>query len=52
MPKAKTMSIDEATRAVQEINNLFVNGIITKEKALAAIKKIPYYDELLSDFCS
>jgi len=42
------MSVDEATRVVHEILNMYLNEVITKEAALAAIKKVPHYTELLA----
>ena len=42
------MSVDEATRVVQEILNMLVQGVITKKAALVAIKKVPHYTELLA----
>ena len=41
------MSVDEATRVVQEILSMEVNQIITKEQALVAIKKVPHCADLL-----
>jgi hypothetical protein len=42
------MSIDEATRVVQEILNMQANNIITEEQALAAIMRVPHYTEILA----
>ena len=43
----KISNVDEATRVVQEILNMEVQKIITKEQAIVAIKKVEYYKDLL-----
>ena len=48
LTKGVPMSVDEATRVVQEIINMQENGMISKEDAFAAIKKVPHYSELLA----
>ena len=42
------MSVDEATRIAQEFLNMQAQDVITKEEALAAIKKVPFYSEYLA----
>jgi len=42
-------NLDEVTRVAQQILNMQVNGIITKEQALVAIKKLDVYKEILTD---
>ena len=42
------MSADEATRIVQEILNMEIAQVITKEAALVAIKKVDFYKDLLA----
>ena len=42
-------NLDEVTRVAQQILNMHVNGIITKEQALVAIKKLDVYKEILTD---
>ena len=41
-------SRDEATRMVESTLNMYREKLITKEEALSAIKKVPFYSELLS----
>jgi uncharacterized membrane protein len=41
-------SRDEATRMVESILNMYRENLITKEDAVYAVKKIPYYSEILS----
>jgi len=44
----KLNNIDEATRVVQEILNMQVQGVLSKKQALAAIKRVEFYKELLT----
>jgi hypothetical protein len=41
-------SRDEATRMVESTLNMYREKLITKEEAVAAIKKVPYYSDILS----
>jgi hypothetical protein len=41
-------SLDEATRMVESTLNMYREKLITKEQAVAAINKVPYYKEILS----
>ena len=44
----KLSNIDEATRVVQEILNMEIQKVITKKQAIAAIKKVDYYKDILA----
>ena len=44
----KPTNVDEATRVVQEILNMEVQKVMTKKQALAAIKKVEFYKEILA----
>lgn len=41
-------SRDEATRMVESTLNMYREKLITKEEAVVAIKKVPYYSDILS----
>lgn len=47
MMSDETITVDEATRMVHEILSMSIQEIIPKEDALIAIKKIPYYYDIL-----
>jgi len=44
----KLNNVDEATRVVQEVLNMEVQKVITKKQALAAIKKVELYKDILA----
>jgi hypothetical protein len=44
----KLSNVDEATRVVQEILNMELQKVITKKQAIAAIKKVEYYKDILA----
>jgi len=43
----KLNNVDEATRIAQQILNMQVQKVISRKQALAAIKKLEFYKELL-----
>lgn len=40
-------NVDEATRMCQEIRMLKSDDLITEEEAKAAVKRVPFYKEVL-----
>jgi len=44
----KLNNVDEATRVVESILKLRHQGVLSKKEAIAAVKRVEYYKDLLA----